>query len=61
MSSKRRSFLSPKNMIVPRSNLSLAPLGTWLFPEEQLKPFFPSGICFHPVCSWVKKVIQEKV
>jgi hypothetical protein len=47
-------------MIVPQSNLSLAPWGTWLFPKEQLKPFFPSGIFFHPVCSWMKRIIQEK-
>jgi len=40
MSSKRRSSFSPKNMIAPWGNLSLPPLGTWLFREEQLKFFF---------------------
>jgi hypothetical protein len=61
MPSKKRNSFSLENMIVPQSNLSLAPWGTWLFPKEQLKPFFPSGICFHPICSWMKKIIQEKV
>jgi hypothetical protein len=60
MSSKKKSFFSPKNIVAPWGNLSLAPLGTWLFPKDQLKPFLLSGICFHPFCSWMKKIIQEK-
>jgi hypothetical protein len=39
----------------------LLALGTWLFQREQFKPFFISGICFHPFCSWMKKIIQEEV
>jgi hypothetical protein len=39
MSLKRSSF-SLENMVAPRGNLSLAPLGTWLFLKEQTYTFF---------------------
>jgi hypothetical protein len=48
-------------MVASWGNLSLTPLGTWLFPWEQLKPFFTFGIFFHPFHLWMKKIIQEKV
>jgi hypothetical protein len=54
MFSKRKSFFSFKNMVAPWGNLSLAILGTWLFPQEQLRPLFISGICFHPIPLWMK-------
>jgi hypothetical protein len=47
-------------MVALQGNLNLTPLGTWLFLEEQLKPLLTSRICFHPFCSWMKKIIQEK-
>jgi len=60
MSFKRRSYFSFDNMIVPWHDLSLALLGIWFFPREQLKPLYTSGIGFHPFHSWMKKIIQEK-
>ncbi len=61
MSSNRKSFFSPKNMVVHQGNLSLIPLGTWLSLVEQLKPFFILGIFFHPFHLWMKNIIQVKV
>jgi hypothetical protein len=46
MSLKRRSSFSLENMVAPRGNLSLAPLGTWLFLTEQLKPFLFQEVVF---------------
>jgi hypothetical protein len=48
-------------MVAPWGNLSLTPLGTWLFPWEQFKHFFTLGICFHPFRLWMKKIIQKKI
>jgi hypothetical protein len=42
-------------MVAPWDKLSLAPLGTWLFPKEQLKPIFILGIYFHPFFCELKK------
>jgi hypothetical protein len=61
MSLKRNNHFSLKNKVAFRSNLSLVPLGTWLVPREQLKTFFILGIFLHAFCSWMKKIIQEKV
>jgi hypothetical protein len=58
---RKGTLFAPKNMVALLGNLNLTPLGTWLFPRDQLKPFLTSKNCFHPFCSWMKKIIKEKV
>jgi hypothetical protein len=47
-----KEVFSPKNMVAPQGNLSLAPLGTWLFHMEQFKPRFSFSefIFIHLIC-----------
>jgi hypothetical protein len=38
--SSEKNYFSLKNMVALHGNSNLVPLGTWLFPREQIKPFF---------------------
>jgi hypothetical protein len=57
---EREIFFS-KNIIAPQSNLSLVPLGTWLFLEEQLKPFFFFKNLLSSISFVNEKISKEKI
>jgi hypothetical protein len=58
---RKRSFFSLRTWFLFGATKALLALGTWLFPREQFKPLFISGIFFHPFCSWMKNIVKKKV
>jgi hypothetical protein len=61
MSYERRRYFSSKNIVAPQSYLSLVPLGTWLFLEEQLKPFFFFKNLLSSISFVNEKIIKKTV
>jgi hypothetical protein len=53
--SRNNHVLKEKELFIPQKHywssgqFKLAPLGTWLFPGEQLKPFFSFGNLFSSI------------
>jgi hypothetical protein len=48
-------------MVAPCGNLSIALWEHGCSLRSNLNLFFPLGIIFHPLCSWMKNIICEKV